>query len=206
MSTQTLSFKDEAIIIFVRHPELGKVKTRLAKTIGNDKALRVYEQLLQHTLEVTMQLSAPKFIFYTNEIQKVDIWSNPGYWKCKQKGDDLGERMKNAFSFLFEQGFKRIVIIGSDCFQLTRDLIFKAFAALNNEDVVLGPAADGGYYLLGMNTLYPDFFEDKVWSGDHVASKTIEDAKRLELNFALLETLYDIDEFEDLEKSGFVLD
>lgn len=201
-----LNLRDTAVIIFVRHPELGRVKTRLAKTIGDEKALRVYEQLLQHTLDITLPLAAAKFVFYADEIQKHDIWKTFGFWKCKQKGGDLGERMQHAFSSIFKLGFKKVAIIGSDCFQLTSDLMLDAFNALTISDIVLGPAVDGGYYLLGMKTVHQEFFKNKIWSTDTVALQTIEDAKRLNLKLELLKTLYDVDGFEDLAKSGLTVE
>ncbi|WP_354355268.1 TIGR04282 family arsenosugar biosynthesis glycosyltransferase [Pedobacter sp. UYP30] len=201
-----LSQKSVAIIIFVRHPELGKVKTRLAKSIGNEKALQVYTKLLQHTLEITKSIDAAKFVFYTEEIQENDLWSEKGYWKCKQKGTDLGERMKNAFSFLFEQGFKQVLIIGSDCYQLTSKAIEQAIKLLDESDLVLGPAVDGGYYLLGMSKLYSVLFENKTWSTDSVAAQTLQDAEKLDLKVVQLQALFDVDEFDDLVASGMQID
>ena len=201
-----LPLASTAIIIFVRHPEIGKVKTRLAKVIGDKKALEVYTELLSHTLNITKSVDATKFVFYTEEVQKNDLWNEPGYFKCKQKGEDLGDRMRQAFYFVFQQRFKNVIIIGSDCYQLTSKIIEDTINRLSNDDIILGPAADGGYYLLGVNKFYSEFFEGKSWSTSEVATETIDDAKRLGLKFSLLETLSDIDEFEDLATSGFKLD
>ena len=195
-----------AIIIFVRHPEIGKVKTRLAKSIGDEKALQIYKKLLQHTLDITSAVEAAKFVFYTEEIQEQDLWSKPNYTKCKQDGTDLGERMKNAFSFVFSKGFTHLVIVGSDCYQLKSNTIELAFSHLADNDFVLGPAVDGGYYLLGMNRLYSEVFENKIWSTSHVAEQTISDVERLGLSFKLLQTLNDVDEVEDLAASGITID
>lgn len=195
-----------AVIIFVRHPELGKVKTRLAKTIGDEKALQVYNRLLEHTLVISKSINATKFVFYADEVQKKDLWNEPGYFRCKQKGADLGDRMKNAFSFIFQQRFRKVIVIGSDCYLLRSDIIETAINSLGNSDMVIGPAVDGGYYLLGMNKLYPEVFENKSWSSDLVAAQTIEDTKRLGLKLRMLDTLSDIDEFEDLAASGMQID
>ena len=201
-----LSSASVALLIFVRHPEIGKVKTRLAKVIGDEKALEVYTELLSHTLKITKSIDATKFVFYTEEVQKNDLWNEPGYFKCKQKGKDLGDRMKEAFSFVFQQRFKKVIIVGSDCYQLTSKIIEDTISLLSSNEMILGPAMDGGYYLLGMTKLYPEFFVGKSWSTSKVATETIDDAKRLGLKFSLLETLSDIDEFEDLATSGFKFD
>ncbi|MGY3051938.1 rSAM/selenodomain-associated transferase 1 [Pedobacter sp. UYEF25] len=202
VKTNFISSPIDALIIFVRHPELGKVKTRLAASIGDEKALVIYQKLLRHTFTVTKPLTAAKFVFYAETIQKMDLWNEQGYWKCKQKGRDLGERMKHAFSFLFDQGFKRVIIIGSDCYLLTSRTILDAFEMLSTHQMVIGPAEDGGYYLLGMTKLYPEVFENKIWSTDQIAAQTIQDARKMGVKFSLLTTLSDVDEFDDLAKSG----
>ena len=109
----------EAIIIFVRNPELGKVKTRLAATLGDEEALDIYNQLLDHTLTVSRQIKADKFVFYHEEIWLEDRWQTDGFYKRLQNGNELGEKMKNAFTELFRQGYNKVIIIGSDCLQLT---------------------------------------------------------------------------------------
>lgn len=194
-----------ALIIFVRHAELGKVKTRLAKTIGDNKALAVYQLLLQHTMAVTVPLNYKKFIYYTDQVIEHDMWNLPGYVKRQQYGNDLGERMANAFKALFEQGFKRVLIIGSDCYQLKTAIIDKAIATLTEQDVVIGPTFDGGYYLLGMNRFIPELFAGKSWSTSQVAGQTIDTINGLGLSYGLLAQLHDVDEVADLELNGIVI-
>ena len=191
-----------ALVIFVRNPVLGQVKTRLAKDIGNERALAIYLQLLQHTLEITRDLSFRKFIYYADEVSDYDLWSVPGYTKRKQNGNDLGERMLNSFKELFEQGFTRIVIIGSDCLQLQTEHLQEAVALLESNSAVIGPASDGGYYLLGLTKLYPDLFVNKPWSTDQVFAKKIDDFNNQGISFALLEELSDIDDITDLGENG----
>ena len=191
-----------ALVIFVRNPVLGQVKTRLAKDIGNERALAIYLQLLQHTLEITRDLSFRKFIYYADEVSDYDLWSVPGYTKRKQNGNDLGERMLNSFKELFEQGFTRIVIIGSDCLQLQTEHLQEAVVLLESNVAVMGPASDGGYYLLGLTKLYPDLFVNKPWSTDQVFAKTIDDFNNQGISFALLEELSDIDDITDLGENG----
>lgn len=194
-----------ALIIFVRHPELGKVKTRLAKGIGNEKALFVYHLLLGHTRQITIPLNCRKFIYYTDQVIEHDIWTFPGYTKRQQFGEDLGARMSNAFKELFEQGFKRVMIIGSDCYQLQTHVLEQGIDALNDNDVVVGPTFDGGYYLLGCNHYIPELFTDKDWSTNQVATQTISTISQLKLNHSLLEKLHDVDEAADLELNGISL-
>jgi rSAM/selenodomain-associated transferase 1 len=191
-----------ALVIFVRNPVLGQVKTRLAKDIGNERALAIYLQLLEHTLKITRSLSFRKFIYYADEVSDYDLWSVPGYTKRMQSGTNLGERMLNSFKELFEQGFTRIVIIGSDCLQLQAENLQEAVTLLESNTAVIGPASDGGYYLLGLTKLYPELFVNKPWSTDQVLTKTIDDFNNQGISYALLEELSDIDDITDLEENG----
>lgn len=195
----------QALIIFVRNPILGKVKTRLAKTIGDEKALLVYNKLLAHTHGITKQLPADKFVFYTDYINEDDLWENNLYEKHLQQGDDLGNRMQHAFQLLFAKGYTGIIIIGSDCYELTTEIIDAAFHKLQPHDLIIGPSTDGGYYLLGMKKLHNCLFEHKAWSTVSVLNETINDAKMLELTYALLPSLNDIDDGQDLYKSGLAI-
>ncbi len=188
-----------ALIIFVRNPVAGKVKTRIAKVIGDEKALKVYQLLLNHTQQVTLNLNCRKFVYYADQIDEHDLWSTPGYTKRQQFGNDLGERMSNAFKELFEQGFQKILIIGSDCYQLQTKFIDKAIDMLNTNDVILGPTFDGGYYLLGMKQFRPALFLDKIWSTNQVTKQTLQDIIQLDLSFILLQQLHDVDTPQDLE-------
>jgi rSAM/selenodomain-associated transferase 1 len=189
-----------ALIIFVRNPVLGKVKTRLAATIGNEKTLMLYKHLLQHTYAITENLPATKFVFYADYINEDDLWN--GFEKRLQYGNDLGERMKNAFAELFTTGFKNICIIGSDCYELSSDILADAFEKLNTADVVGGPVTDGGYYILGMKKQVTDFFINKEWSTDTVFSETLRDAAALNLTLHQLPLLNDIDTEADLRNSA----
>ena len=191
-----------ALVIYVRNPISGQVKTRLAKDIGDERALEIYLQLLQHTLEITRSLNFRKFIYYADEVSDYDLWSVPGYTKRKQNGNDLGKRMYNSFKELFDQGFTRIIIIGSDCLQLKTETLEQAVALLESNAAVLGPASDGGYYLLGLTKFYPDLFINKPWSTNQVCSKTIDDFINLGISYALLEELSDIDTVADLMENG----
>lgn len=185
------------VIVFTRNPELGKVKTRLASTIGNEAALEVYNRLLNHTQHVLSTLNCDVAVYYSNKINANDIWDKPNYFKFIQKGEDLGERMRQAFKEQFHLKYQNVVIVGSDLFDLKAEHMNQAFKALEQNDFVIGPAKDGGYYLLGMKVLLPAVFLNKEWSSPNVFSATIEDFRSY--NFEILEILNDIDTFEDLE-------
>lgn len=186
------------LIIFYRNPGLGKVKTRLAATLGDEKALAVYLLLASHTKDISEHVDVDKVVYYTDFIDREDNWPNALFDKQLQRGVDLGERMLNAFADGFSNGYRSICIIGTDCFELTPEIITKAFKKLEQQDAVMGPARDGGYYLLGMNNLLAGVFKNKQWSTGSVCAETLSDFKKLGLNFFQLELLTDIDEEKDL--------
>lgn len=189
----------ELLMLFVRNPELGKVKTRLAAAVGPEKALEIYLQLLQHTRDITKELPVQKLVYYSESVDTNDLWPNEQYQKRVQPLGDLGEKMEAAFDAAFSEGYTAVVIIGSDCLQLTPDIVLQAYRELEQHDVVIGPALDGGYYLLGMNRLHPELFRNKRWSTEHVFSATLQDIINLQLSHALLPRLSDVDYVEDLD-------
>ncbi|SHI63767.1 hypothetical protein SAMN02745146_1250 [Hymenobacter daecheongensis DSM 21074] len=190
----------EHLLIFARHPELGQVKTRLAHTVGPAEALRVYRELLARTRTATDGVAATKTLWLAGQPLAAeaafDDWT--GYAQCPQPAGELGERMHQAFAAAFRAGATAAVIIGTDCPELTTAHLSAAFAALAHHDLVLGPALDGGYYLLGMRTLVRDVFENKPWSTAAVLAATLADADRLGLRVAQLPALQDIDTADDL--------
>jgi len=190
----------EALIIFVRQPEWGKVKTRLAAAVGNDQALAVYRRLLAHTHSVTAALPCDKFVFYSDTIGENDLW-HYGYGKRRQANGNLGERMKAAFAELFQQGYQQVVIIGSDCFALTTAMIETAFQELSGHQVVIGPATDGGYYLLGMQGSVKELFDHIDWSTDKVFSQTQQHVAKHQYTCKLLPVLPDVDTIADVPES-----
>lgn len=187
------------LIIFVKNPELGKVKTRLAATVGQEVALAIYFQLLKKTHRETSKLSVDKVVYYSQKIDRNDLWDGKEFRKEVQSGADLGQRMKQAFAQAFTEGYQRVCIIGSDCMDISQRVIEEAFAALSTHDMVIGPSEDGGYYLLGMTQLNPEVFEHKQWSTDQVFKDTIEDIKQLGLSRFELPILNDVDTEEDLQ-------
>lgn len=191
------------IIVFVRSPELGKVKTRLAKSIGDVSALTIYKLLLKHTETVLHDLSFDKVVYYSEKVDENDFWEARLFEKKRQKGADLGKRMQHAFETAFEKGYQKVLIIGSDLFDLKSIHITTAFEALENHDLTIGPSLDGGYYLLGMKELYPAVFKNKKWGTDTILENTLKDLQQQ--NVKLLEALNDIDTFEDLQQQPDLL-
>jgi rSAM/selenodomain-associated transferase 1 len=185
------------ILIFTRNLKLGKVKTRLAKTIGDEKALEIYQFLVQKTKEISDQVQVKKRVYYDQSIPENDFWNSEDYQKFLQKGTDLGSRMYQAFLQAFQSDFEKVIIIGSDLYDLTPKIISEAFQELDKNDVVIGPAEDGGYYLLGMKVLHPPIFKNKNWGTDSVRKETLADLK--EKKVFLLEELNDVDIFEDIQ-------
>ncbi|GCC51913.1 glycosyltransferase [Chryseotalea sanaruensis] len=194
-----MTVNSNLLLIFYRNPKLGKVKTRLASTLGNEKALSIYLKLAAHTLNITEGLKADKVVFYSDTVENQDHWLNEKFKKAPQAGKDLGERMLNAFQYGFDQGYNHICIIGTDCLELNTSIIESAFEALDQQDVVIGPAKDGGYYLLGMKKAHSDFFSNKNWSTQTVMHDTLLDTLHLKASVHLLPLLSDVDVEEDLK-------
>lgn len=189
-----------ALIIFIKNPLLGKVKTRLAKSIGDEKALAIYRQLLQITYSISLKSNFKKYLFYSNFIDRSDNWPENQFLKHLQIGDDLGQRMQHAFEFVFKLGHSKAIIIGSDCPTITLQHLQNSETALNENEVVFGPSEDGGYYLLGMKKMVSTLFENQPWSSDFLLQNSIEQLKQLNHNYHLLPILNDIDTLEDWEQ------
>ncbi|MTI32124.1 TIGR04282 family arsenosugar biosynthesis glycosyltransferase [Xanthovirga aplysinae] len=187
------------LIIFIKNPELGKVKTRLAKDVGDESALEVYLKLLEHTRCVTKEVPVERDLYYSSFIEKDDQWAKKYFTKFLQEEGTLGYKMEKAFEKGFERGYKSICIIGSDCYDLNVDILNQAFEALKSKDSVIGPAFDGGYYLLGMNKLHTSLFRQKKWSTSSVFGDTIEDLESNNVTYTILPKLRDIDTQEDLK-------
>ena len=196
--------RKQLLLIFVKNPELGKVKTRLAASIGDQRALDVYQLLLSHTYQVAKDIQTDKRVCYSGFVQSDDLWSQGGFQKTLQTGKDLGIRMSQAFRAGFEEEYDSICIIGSDCIDLTVEILQSAFNELKKNDFVVGPAKDGGYYLLGMNFFAPKLFTNKEWSTESVCKSTLEDIDELRKKVHLLPVLSDVDNIEDLKRSNLL--
>ena len=191
---------ENQLIIFAKNPVLGKVKTRLAATVGNEKALAIYKELLNHTCDISSKANAKKTVFYSDAIEKEDLWSKADFNQSLQNGEDLGARMSNAFKEVFSECDGKVIIIGTDCKELSTEIIDQAFNALQYVDIVLGPALDGGYYLIGMKSLEEVLFTNIDWSTSAVLEQTVGKINTQKLSFLLLKVLSDIDTEEDLKR------
>jgi len=199
-----MSSNKSVLLIFTKNPELGKCKTRLASTLGDDKALDIYIQLLEHTKNFAELIEVDKHVYYSKTIPDKDLWSPDIFDKKHQIEGDLGEKMNKAFEDSFTEGFDKAVIIGSDCAEINEDDIKEAFKALDKNDVVIGPAIDGGYYLMGMRNYYPFLFKEKSWSTPKLIDETKADLQKHQVSFELLKEKSDIDYEEDLKRPGYI--
>lgn len=191
----------QLLIIFIRRPELGKVKTRLAKETSDEVALAVYKDLVTHTHHTTKDLEVDKWVFYTDEIVFDDIWSEGEFMKMIQAEGDLGTKMQEAVFKGFGAGYLEIVVIGSDVDTLSKEILKEAFDQVQDQPVI-GPAEDGGYYLLGLDQPRTDVFTNKEWGTDTVLRDTLKNFENEEV--FLLDELNDIDYLEDIEEDSFL--
>lgn len=188
----------EILIIFLKNPILGKVKKRLAKDIGNENTLIIYKELIKHTLKISHSINCPKVLYFSDFIVEDGIFPEH-YKKQLQIGVNLGKRMYNAIKDNFSEGFNNIILVGSDIYDLDSNILIKAFDYLKDYNIVIGPSFDGGYYLLGMNNLYPELFFNKDWGSNNVFESTIKECNKLNLKYKKLQTLNDIDYYRDLQ-------
>lgn len=191
------------LIIFLRKPELGKVKTRLAATIGPERALEVYATLLNHTLKCAAELDLERVAWTTGNGDVTELLAPFDLVIREQQGNDLGERMEFAFERAFAEGNSPVVIIGTDCPGVSEELLEQALYALQDHDAVLGPARDGGYYLLGLKRPFASVFRGMEWSTDTVARDTINVLNEHALTVHLLPVLIDVDTEDDLRDVGW---
>jgi len=195
--TKTKATKTDkaALIIMIKNPVMGRAKTRIAYTTGDEEALRIYKLLLAHTREVTSKTSLDKYLYYSDHIED-DEWSENIYNKRVQSKGDLGQRLRSAFLELSKY-YNRMIVVGSDCAEIESEHIKVASEKLLENDIVLGPVQDGGYYLLGMRGYHPEVITDIEWSTEVVAQQTLLKAKQKGLSFDKIEMLHDIDYHED---------
>lgn len=199
----TAPANDKALLLFVRNPEPGRVKTRLAAGIGDERALAVYRHLMAHVRDVALAVDADRFVFYSDYVERGDAFDDGAFRKYVQCSGDLGARMEFAFSIPFKMGgYKRVQIVGSDLPGLTPELVERGFEALATHDATLGPAADGGYWLLGMTRWQRALFRDKAWSTATVLEETKAQIEADGGRVFLLPELRDVDTEEDWIAAG----
>lgn len=188
------------LLIFARKPALGKVKTRLAEGLGEAKALEIYKLLLAHCEKIAGLINADPWIWST-QLPLEGYFSGLKNVKFRQQVEgDLGTRMKYAFQEAFKAGYQKVIIIGSDVIELQDGTVNAAFEDLDDFDIVLGPAYDGGYYLLGMKLLHESLFEGIAWSTDTVAETSLRKALDLDLSISQVKIHRDIDTKEDWQQ------
>lgn len=190
----------EVLLIFIKNPQLGQVKTRLAKDLGEEKALEIYLRLLDHTRQQSLAVDVDRRLYYSSFVEEGDDWPSEQFNKYLQEGEDLGQRMSNGFRRAFFDGARKAIIIGSDCAQITAEHLQEAFDALEGRDMVAGPANDGGYYLLGMKRYIPELFRNMEWSTETVLADTMAIARGMNLSVKVLDRLIDVDTAEDWEQ------
>lgn len=192
------------LIIFIKNPILGKVKTRIAATEGAKTALAIYKDLLGKCRAETLKVDAARYLYYSDTIDFSDEWNSENFEKhLQEQSPNLGTRMKKAFEKHFSKGNAKTIIIGSDCYELSSEIIETAFDSLNKYDIVIGPANDGGYYLLGMSNFFPDLFDGISWSTNTVLAESLKIANDKNLTVKLLEELIDLDTIDDVKKSTY---
>jgi len=185
---------EENLIVFVKAPRPGAVKTRLAKAIGEFEAAAAYGRLVETLLNQLRGLRELELCFCPDDAAgEVRHWLKKGWSSHPQGGGDLGERLHSAFQRVFQAGAKRVVIIGSDCPAISVEDIREAWDGLRSHDVVLGPATDGGYWLIGLRQLQPDLFRGVRWSTENVFPETMQRAQDAGLSVRLLRELADVD-------------
>jgi len=185
------------LLVFAKTPVLGTVKTRLATTVGAEKALSVYTQLLRKTNTILEELAQEVIVFYSGAEASTLQDYFPTFKLNAQKGTDLGERMQQAFQWGFSQGYKNLILIGTDLWEIETPLISLAFKQLQTHDCVIGPSTDGGYYLLGKKENIPAVFQNKAWSTASVLTNTLADLQDHQV--ALLPEKTDIDTYKEVE-------
>lgn len=188
----------ELLILFVKHPVAGQTKTRLAASIGHPKALAAYQEMLQHLRSVARETQRAVAVFYGNQIPDHDLWQEAGWPRLLQSGATLGDRMNGAFAWGQAQGYQRMVLVGSDIPGVDAPLLEQAFAQLQTHGAVLGPANDGGYYLIGLHGPDAQIFDDLPWSTPEVLRLTQQRLTEAGLSYAWLPEQQDVDTVEDL--------
>jgi hypothetical protein len=193
----------ERLIIFTRYPEPGKTKTRMIPALGAEGAAQLQRRMTEATLAQAQKLQASRPLtvevhFAGGNQPLMQAWLGAAVTCCPQGEGDLGQRMASAFQASFAAGMTGVVTIGIDCPDLDAELLAEAFEKLKTFDVVLGPARDGGYYLIGLRRLVPELFAGLDWGTSKVRQQTVDIAENIGLAIAFLPWLDDIDRPEDL--------
>jgi rSAM/selenodomain-associated transferase 1 len=189
----------DCLVVFARAPELGRVKTRLAADLGPARALAIYRELTARVIEVVRDSADRVVVTHApaDAEPSMRAWLGETLSYAPQCDGDLGERMEHAFATSLAEGAERVVIIGTDCPTITAETVDAAFAALDDADVVFGPAADGGYYLVGARAVHPFLFRAVPWSSDRTLGVSLDRAREAGLRVSLLPPMRDVDTAAD---------
>jgi uncharacterized protein len=194
------SLTANCLIIFTRYPEPGKTKTRLIPALGELGAAQLHRRMAEHTMAQARALSCAIEVWYVGGTEELmQDWLGKDLRYREQPAGDLGDRMCAAFRSAFDQGYQSVTIVGTDCPGITTALLAQGFAELQNQVVAIGPAIDGGYYLIGLQRLVPELFQGIAWSTATVFSETLAIAEQFQLPTYLLPSLPDIDLPDDLQ-------
>lgn len=193
----TKKSNSNAVIVFMKDAVPGEVKTRIGQHIGMSKAADVYLRLLEDTRLILVDFPADIWLFVNKSPDSFQPWREENCYIDTQSGGDLGKKMLHAFQKI-QHLYESVLLIGTDCPDLDKQILSSAFLGLENHQLVLGPAHDGGYYLIGSRNIYANLFQDIPWSTDKVLQKTMDKAKTLGLSICLLPELRDIDTLQDL--------
>jgi uncharacterized protein len=195
-----LLLKTNCLIIFTRYPEPGKTKTRLIPALGEDGSAQLHRRMAEHTVKQARSLSCAIEVWYVGGSEELmQDWLGKDLCYREQPAGDLGDRMCGAFRSAFDKGYQSVMIVGTDCPGLTTDFMAQGFASLRNQVVTIGPAIDGGYYLIGLQRLVPELFQKINWGTAMVFAETLAIADKLQLSTYLLPSLHDIDLPDDLQ-------
>ncbi len=219
----------QIIILFVKYPQRGRVKTRLARTLGDEAAVHIYRQLVEHLIRLLRGLDVDEICISFDPVEKQDevenwirpLWRQAGkdllagglagktpelVFRAQCEGD-LGKRLESGFAAAFSETGKagglgmQVIAIGSDCIEIDGETFQQSWAALQREDLVFGPTFDGGYYLIGMNALHPELFRGIPWSSERTLRASLQVARELALTEVLLDKKHDIDNEEDWRRA-----
>lgn len=200
---QPTSAKQERVILFTRYPEPGKTKTRLIPALGMEGAADLQRQMTEHIFSQLTVLQQNRTVnlevrYGGGNRNDMKQWLSPGINFLPQEEGDLGNKLQRCFDEAFSAKIKRVVVVGADCPGLSCEIMEKSLDMLFQKDLVLGPAEDGGYYLVGLSRPIPALFHDIPWGTDQVLNTTLAYAAKKNLTFSLLEPLADVDRPEDI--------
>lgn len=192
----------DGLICFVKYPQPGQVKTRLAEALGAEHACALYRDLAERVITEVYPLDGRyELIIFCDprhEEAAYQAWLGDAFRYQTQVGETLGDRLAHAFDWAFDEVYDRVIVVGSDCIGMDEAFIGRAFSALEKTDVVLGPSSDGGYYLVGMRQAHRFLFEDMAWSEADVYQRTMDRIEARLLKASVLEERQDIDTLDDL--------